>query len=940
MPTCYLWVVDTVALRRGTWVIESGTKLGWHIWDGLDVEEAIFFLVTNALIVFGLVAFDNALAIIDTFPVLFPTAPTLPSPIQLVKALLISPAHYDDQRIIGLQEALGRLRKKSRSFYLASGCFQGRLRIDLVLLYSFCRVADDLVDNVSSGTEARHWILKLTEFLDVCYAQTPIKPGVRDDFIRRTFPAKEQTALLLLPTAYLPSHPFYDLLKGFETDLEFSSKVQFPIADAQTLQVYASRVAGTVAELCLELVFHHTKDPANEAQRQNILQAGGRMGVALQYINISRDIAVDAKMQRIYLPTEWLEASDLSPEDVLQEPSNTRVEALRQRLLSQAMGLYDEAKAAIELLPSESRAAMRVAVESYVEIGRVLRGLGYQLKAGAGAGGVATAARLAKAGFQVTVFEKNDYTGGRCSLIHHEGYRFDQGPSLLLLPGLFQETFAELGTSLEAEGVRLMKCEPNYNIWFDDGESFELSTDVARMKLEVEKWEGKDGFERYLGFLQEAHRHYEISVAQVLKRNFTSLLSMTRPAFLRHLFPLHPFESIYSRASRYFWTERLRRVFTFGSMYMGMSPFDAPGTYSLLQYTELAEGIWYPKGGFHSVIEALVGIGERLGVRYRLSTAVASVNLDPKGRHATGVTLENGEAMTADVVIINADLVYAYNNLLPTSSYSRSLQKRAASCSSISFYWAMNRQIPELSTHNIFLAEHYRDSFDDIFKRQLIPSEPSFYVNVPSRIDPTAAPAGTDSIVVLVPVGHLVDEKQGIGRKGLAVQTQQDWKAMVTKARETVFATVEARTGARNLQSALVQEIVNTPQSWKDVFNLDKGAILGLSHSFFNVLSFRPKTKHPRIERLHFVGASTHPGTGVPIVLAGAKITSEQVLEGFGMEKPWGLQRAKGKGDVREIDRIRALPLLSNVHIAVLTLLLSFVILAARWWSSGVDEDR
>ena len=130
---------------------------------------------------------------------------------------------------------------------------------------------------------------------------------------------------------------------------------------------------------------------------------------------------------------------------------------------------------------------------------------------------------------------------------------------------------------------------------------FQLSTDVASMKSEIEKWEGKDGFTRYLAFLQESHAHYELSVTHVLLRNFTSILSMMRPSFLRHLIALHPFESIYGRASKYFWTERLRRVFTFGSMYMGMSPFDAPGTYSLLQYTELAEGIWYPVGGFHKV---------------------------------------------------------------------------------------------------------------------------------------------------------------------------------------------------------------------------------------------------------------------------------------------------------------------------------------------------
>ena len=467
-----------------------------------------------------------------------------------------------------------------------------------------------------------------------------------------------------------------------------------------------------------------------------------------------------------------------------------------------------------------------------------------------------------------------------------------------------------------------MKCEPNYNLWFGDGESFELSTDIARMKTEVEKWEGKDGFERYLGFLQEAHRHYEISVSHVLTKNFTSILSMARPSFLRHLFPLHPFESIYSRASKYFWTERLRRVFTFGSMYMGMSPFDAPGTYSLLQYTELAEGIWYPKGGFHKVIEALVKIGERLGVTYKLSTSVASIQLDRNLKQATGVVLTNGETLSADVVIVNADLVYAYNNLLPPSPQAKALKKRIASCSSISFYWAMNRKVPELTTHNIFLADDYRESFDNIFKKQSIPREPSFYVNVPSRIDSTAAPEGTDAIVVLVPVGHLLDESEG---QGLDIHSKQDWEKMVTTARETVFSTIETRTGAKDLQQALVKEISNTPQSWKDTFNLDKGAILGLSHSFFNVLSFRPSTKHPSIDKLHFVGASTHPGTGVPVCLAGSKITSEQVLEDFRMAKPWENQSRSQTRMVSEIDQVQVWPLLSNFHIAILVFLLCLV---------------
>ena len=360
---------------------------------------------------------------------------------------------------------------------------------------------------------------------------------------------------------------------------------------------------------------------------------------------------------------------------------------------------------------------------------------------------------------------------------------------------------------------------------------------------------------------------------------------------------------------------------------MGMSPFDAPGTYSLLQYTELAEGIWYPKGGFYRVLEALVTVGKRLGVDYRLSTSVSKVNVSPKGT-ATGVTLASGEVIQADIVLVNADLVYAHNNLLPSTSKARSLSKKPSSCSSISFYWAMDTKIPELHTHNVFLADEYQDSFDDIFKRQLIPKEPSFYVNVPSRVDPTAAPEGKDSVVVLVPTGHLLEN---MADKGLDPKNAQDWEAMVHKARDAVFTTVESRTGAK-LRRHLVKELINTPASWKEKFNLDKGAILGLSHSFFNVLSFRPSTKHSSIDNLYFVGASTHPGTGVPIVLAGSKMTTEQIMSDLKMSWPWR-QGGVPRKWVSDLDKTLERPWdLAN---ALLVLLACLVIVTAVWYGMG-----
>lgn len=522
---------------------------------------------------------------------------------------------------------------------------------------------------------------------------------------------------------------------------------------------------------------------------------------------------------------------------------------------------------------------------------------------GAGAGGVALAARLAKAGLRVTVVEKNDFTGGRCSLIHHNGHRFDQGPSLFLLPRLFHETFADLNTTLADSGVDLLRCETNYNVWFHDGERFKLSSDLAAMRTEIERWEGPEGFERWTKWLKEGHRHYEVSVDHVLRKNFMNFWDLARPEFVAKILDMHPFESIWARAGRYFYTERLRRVFTFATMYMGMSPFDAPATYSLLQYTEFAEGIWYPKGGFHKVIEALVKIGESLGVTYRMSTPVSRVLTTPDGKKATGVQLENGEQLSADIVVVNADLVYAYSNLLPRNpkieTRSQVLQKKDASCSSISFYWSMNRKVPELNTHNIFLAEEYRESFDSIFDKHSLPDEPSFYVNVPSRVDPTAAPEDRDTIIVLVPVGHLARSK-GAAIDGLPADEQR-WELIVERARNAVLSTIKSRTGV-DLKGAIANEIVNTPLVWENKFNLDKGAILGLSHNFFNVLWFRPHTKAKEIENTYFVGASAHPGTGVPIVLAGAKITAEQILGDLGAMAPWSKAGALGQKRSEHMD--------------------------------------
>ncbi|KAI6845050.1 terpenoid synthase [Hortaea werneckii] len=408
VPTVYLWIVDTLALKRGTWVIEQGTKTGWELWPGLEAEEAIFFFLTNCLIVFGLVAFDNAVAILNTFPIHFPKVPALPSPALLVKALLLPARTYDDDRILGLQQSVDRLRAKSRSFYLASSTFQGRLRIDLVILYSFCRVADDLIDNASSPAEAKTWVKKLRNFLDLSYGGdmktdkgevirgSDKNRGAATLFAVQNFPHDAFLTLLLLPVDRLSKEPLTELLKGFEMDLSFTpSNPTGPIKSEPDLDLYGARVAGTVALLCIQLVLYHHPLPASlsetaaEAQTKRLMAAGHHMGIALQYTNIARDLPLDAvatPQPRCYLPPSWLKKEKLSPDSFLsnlvactsshsQDPGffQKKLGTLRGKLLERGFEFYNKSRDVVEELPVQARGPMRVAVESYMQIARELR---------------------------------------------------------------------------------------------------------------------------------------------------------------------------------------------------------------------------------------------------------------------------------------------------------------------------------------------------------------------------------------------------------------------------------------------------------------------------------------------------------------------------------------------------------------------------------------
>ncbi|MBN1812413.1 MAG: phytoene desaturase [Anaerolineae bacterium] len=481
---------------------------------------------------------------------------------------------------------------------------------------------------------------------------------------------------------------------------------------------------------------------------------------------------------------------------------------------------------------------------------------------GAGIGGIAVAGRLARRGYDVTVLEKNAVPGGRLNKLLQDGHRFDVGPSLFLMPQTYAATYAALGERME-DHLDLQRIDPTYHLHFDDGTQLQLSANINWMQEQLEAIK-PGSFGGLLRYLVEGHQHFHLSLDRFVGKNFYTLFDEFNPGNLPMLFQLKALTKHYDNIGNYFSDPKLKAAFTFQNMYLGLSPYEAPATYSLLQYTELADGVWFPIGGMYRIVESLTSIAEGHGARFVYGAPVKQIVVE--GSRATSVILEDGSTMQADIVIANADLPYVYDRLLPDRNLGERMMNKQFTCSTIMFYWGVDKTYPQLAHHSVFLSGDYRASFDRIFHDQTLPEKPSFYIHVPNRTDPAAAPPWRDNLMVLVPVGCLYEERN------------QDFEALRARAKETVFKRLE-RLGITDLQAHITHEVSYTPHDWREMFNLARGAAFGLGHNFTQVGYLRPQNRHGRYKNLYFCGASTHPGTGVPVVLIGAGLVEERITK-------------------------------------------------------------
>ncbi|MCX6237567.1 MAG: phytoene desaturase family protein [Bacteroidia bacterium] len=484
---------------------------------------------------------------------------------------------------------------------------------------------------------------------------------------------------------------------------------------------------------------------------------------------------------------------------------------------------------------------------------------------GAGIAGMATAISLAQHGFDVTVFEKNSQSGGRCSQIARDGHRFDIGATILLMPSIYRTVFDSLGLNFD-ECFDLKDLSIIYKLYFANGEQLIFSKDDTVMKPQLEAME-PGSFIRYKAYIESGYKFFSDSYKNLLSRNFFSLFEFTTPGNVMMLIRLKTYLKQQTFIRKFFKNMYLQQAFTFQNIYVGQSPLKAPALFSMLPATELIEGALFPVGGMHSIAAKLESVAKESGVKFVFNKVVEKIETDRNS--AKQLICSDGTSSKSDLIVVNADLPYAYRNLLPDKRLSARLDNKTYACSAIVFHWGLRKAYPEFAHHSIFLSEEYRKSLDAIFNHHSLSVNPCFYIHSPVRTDPTAAPANEDSVSVIVPVGH-VDEKN-----------PQDWEELKKLARSEVLKRLRDE-GFNDLEEHIKFEICYTPMAWKSIFNVARGSVFGsIGHSIMQMGYFRPHNRHNRYRNLYFVGGSTHPGNGVPLVLLSAKLTSERILKEY-----------------------------------------------------------
>ena len=506
------------------------------------------------------------------------------------------------------------------------------------------------------------------------------------------------------------------------------------------------------------------------------------------------------------------------------------------------------------MLMKTTEQRLQDAADAAAPVTEAARSAPLALVIGSGFGGLAAAVRLAAKGYRVQVLEKLDAPGGRAYVHRLGGHVFDAGPTIVTVPQLFEELWALAGRRF-ADDVTLKHLDPFYRIRFDDGDHFDYSGDIDRQRAEVRRISPSDaaGYER---FMAEADRCYEIGFKQLGDRAFDTVGDLLRasPAILQ----MRGWRTLHQMVAAHLKHPKLRMAMSLQSLLIGGNPFSVTCIYSLINALERQWGVHWAMGGTGALVQGLVSLLQGLGGQLELNQEVRRIEVE-NGR-ATGVTLADGRRIAADLVVSNADTAWTYRHLIAPEHRRHWTDRRVEggrySMSLFVWYFGTRRRYETVPHHMMLLGPRYKDLLADIFRHHRLAEDFSLYLHRPTATDPALAPQGCDTFYALAPVPHL-----GSGT---------DWAAQAEPYRRALQARLEA-TVLPGLGEQITTSFVTTPLDFQNRLLSLRGAAFGLEPILMQSAWFRPHNRSEDIAGLFMVGASTHPGAGVPGVLMSAR---------------------------------------------------------------------
>ena len=477
---------------------------------------------------------------------------------------------------------------------------------------------------------------------------------------------------------------------------------------------------------------------------------------------------------------------------------------------------------------------------------------------GAGFGGLAAALRLRALGFKVTVLDKLDGPGGRARTMSRGKYQYDAGPTVLTAPVLFEELFTLFNEKL-SDFVTLLPVKPWYRMQFNDGKILDYGGDTSTIQAEIAKFSQADAA-NYPQFLAHTEAIFNVGYVQYGDKPFNTWRNMF--SALPKLILFRADRSVYKTTAKFFKSDYVRRAFSIQPLLVGGNPFNTTSIYSLIHFLERKWGIWYPQGGMRALVQGLVDCGKRAGIDYQFNQTVSALNV--VNNQVTSVQLANGQSQQADLVVTNADPAFVYQYWLKNDAPKPLLHgKYKHSMSLFVWYFSTKKIYQNVQHHTILFGEQYKETLNNIFNKKVLDDDLSIYLHRPAATD-ASHPTDHDSFYALVPVPN--------------TSADIDWVIAAPALRKLLSETMQAKI-LPNLETELVDDYYITPQYFESELQSILGAGFGIQPTFFQSAKFRYNNQ-AAISNLYFVGASTHPGAGVPGVVLSAKVLENIIKAG------------------------------------------------------------